>query len=186
MPGLLARFSARFDSVLLMAPQGGPTPAAPCADAPALQALLTALTSVRQPSPPYASASHTLAATPDMRALQQLWLQQRLLALDGTLHMQGLGGPWRQRRHRLTIKLREAAGSNATQAGAPWDCGFLRDTPAALRQAEAYFVPRRPTLMLAWQLPARTLQPLAAALQARQADYGHAVRLWVLDVPAMT
>lgn len=180
--GPLRRFSARFDDLLLRAPQADrASPGAPvCADAAALESALLVLC---QLGPRYASASHTLAATPDLRALQQLWLQQRLLALDGTLHMQSLGGPWRQRLHRLAIKLLEAAGSGAAQAGAPWDCGFLQTTPAALQRAEQFFLPRRPTLMLAWQLPARTLQPFAAALYARRVAYAQPVRLWVLKAP---
>ena len=178
-PGLLRRFSARFDDVLLQAPQAGPTSldAPACADALALECALAALC---QPGPRFASASHTLAATPAARALQRAWITQRLLALDGTLHMQSLGGPWRQRLHRLAVKLREAAGDNT----AVWDCGSLIETPSALHQAEHVFLPRRPTLMLAWQLPLSTLQPFAAALQARQTGYAHAVRLWVLNAPA--
>ena len=176
--GLPRRFGVRFNDVLLQAPQAG-TPdaqAPPCADAPALELALAALC---QPGPRYASASHTLAATPAERVLQQAWVTQRLLALDGTLHMQSLGGPWRQRLHRLTLKLHEAAGGSA----AVWDCGSLINSAAALRQAEGVFLPRRPTLMLAWQLPPATLRHIAQALQARQAAYPQAVRLWVLNAP---
>ena len=178
------RLTARFDNTLMQAPPFCAAGAVAsistgtCADAAALDSGLLALC---QGGPGFASASHPLAATPEQRAQQLLWLQQQLLALDGTLHMQSLGGVSRQRAHRLALKLRETVFSSST-AASPWDCGLLRTTPAALHQA-AFFTPRRPTLMVGWQLPAGSIEPFAAALQSRQQAWAHPVRLWLLQAP---
>lgn len=176
-----ARFSARFDNCLLQAPPfdaAASDDAVAAADTAALNASLLALC---RGGARWASASHPLAAAPEQRAQQQLWLQQQLLALDGTLHMQSLGGPWRQRVHRLALKLRES-GLTDGAAASPWDCGLLRATPEALQQA-ACFAPRRPTLMVGWQLPACAAQPFVDTLQTRQHTWGHPVRLWLLQAP---
>jgi len=155
------------------------------ADADELQRALGALC---QPRRPFMTASHTLAAAAHQRQRQQAWLQQQLLTLDGTLHMLQLGGPWRQRLHRLAIKLQEAvASAKESPAGpwshSPWDCGLLKTDPAALKQA-AHFTPRRPTLMVAWELPPESLAPLVATLQQRESSFARPVRLWVLDRPS--
>ncbi len=184
--GRLTRFSARFDDVLMCAPAAAAAaqPPTDCADADALLRAIPGLCPAGAAAAPgFASASHTLAALPAARAQQQAWVNHQLLALDGTLQMLQLGGPLRQRLHRLNIKLQELSRSGPPAAGLPWDCGWLNTTAAAQSQAARYF-PRRPTLILTWQLPTSTLQPIAAALQARQAEFGHPVRLWVLSTPA--
>lgn len=185
--GPWARFSARFDDVLLRAPLPGDSapPTADCADVGQLQRALQGLCPPGAPAAPgFATARHTLAPTPAARAGQQAWLTHQLLLLDGTLHMLQLGGVWRQRLHRLAIKLQEGLHGSAAAPGLPWDCGWLNTTAAAQAQA-ARFIPRRPTLMLAWQLPPSTLAPLQATLQARSAACTQPMRLWVLDAPGV-
>jgi hypothetical protein len=181
-----ARFHARFDDVLMSAPAwGAHQTVADCADAGALAQALGALCPAGASSRPgFACAGHTLAPLPAARAQQQVWLNQQLLLLDGTLHMLQLGGPWRQRLHRLAIKLQELRHSGDGTSGLPWDCGWLNTTAAAQAQAER-FIPRRPTLMVAWQLSADTVSPLRAVMQQRRANYAHRVVLWVLDAPAV-
>ena len=184
-PSPWARFSARFDDVLLCAPVPGLAvqPPTDCADAGVLRRALQGLCPPGAPAAPgFATACHTLAVAPAARAAQQAWLTQQLLALDGTLHMLQLGGAGRQRLHRLSIKLQELLRSGPAAAGLPWDCGWLNTGTAAQAQA-ARFLPRRPTLVLAWQLPPATLAPLQAALQRRSAAYAQPVRLWVLNAP---
>jgi hypothetical protein len=175
-PGLWARFSARFDDVLLTPPVDAGGPAGPAALADELTLALAALC---KPGASFAMARHTLAAAPEQRAFQKARLQRQMLELDGTLDMQQLGGPWRQRLHRVAIKLRESAAAGSTADG-PWDCGFVNGGAGAAARA-ASFVPRRPTLMVSWQMPAGELRPLQAALQARQAGFALPVRLWVLE-----
>jgi hypothetical protein len=175
-PGLWARFSARFDDELLTPPVDAGAPAGPGALADELALALAALC---KPGAAFAIARHTLEAAPDQRALQKARLQRQMLALDGTLDMQQLGGPWRQRLHRLAIKLRESAAPGSGTGG-PWDCGFVNGGAGAAASA-ASFMPRRPTLMVAWQMPAGELLPLQAALQARQGRFALPVRLLVLE-----
>ncbi len=177
-PSRWARFSARFDDVLLTPPTDVGAPADPAAGADDLALALAALCN---PGPAFAQARHTLAAAPEQRALQKARLQRQMLALDGTLQMQTRGGPWRQRLHRLALKLRESTAVGTATSG-PWDCGFIKGGADAAARAAA-FVPRRPTLMVAWQLPASVLLPLQAALQARHGSYVLPVRLWVLEDP---
>ncbi len=178
-PGLWARFSARFDDVLLQAPEACAAWVPP-SDCPDVDGLRRALGTLCQPGPPFLMASHSLAATAEQRARQKLWLQHELLRMDGTLHMQQLGGRWRQRQHRLAVKLRELLASPEEPPGGPWDCGLLRTDPAALGQA-ALFTPRRCTLMVAWEPTAQTLTSLINSLQQREARFARPVRLWVLS-----
>ena len=186
--GRWARFSARFDAVLMSAPvppvQGPVTqPPAGCADADALLCTLQRLCPADASAERgFFSVGHTLAALPLARAQQQAWLQHQLLALDGTLHMLQLGGAGRQRLHRLAIKLQELLHSGPAAVALPWDCGWLHATLAAQAQT-LRFMPRRPTLMVAWQLPPTALAPMLAALQQRSLTYVHPVRLWVLNAP---
>lgn len=179
-----ARFHARFDGVLMGAPVcSAHQPVADSADADTLLSALRLLCPAGASAEPrFASAGHTLAPLPAARAQQQAWLNHQMLQLDGTLHMMQLGGAGRQRLHRLAIKLRELLHSGPAAAGLPWDCGWLNSTAAAQAQA-ARFVPRRPTLMVAWQLLPATLAPMQAALQQRSPTYAHPVRLWVFDAP---
>ena len=176
--GLWARFSASFDDVLLQAPDAD-APSMPSSDCPDVDGLLRALGSLCLPGSPFVMASHPLAATAEQRARQMVWLQHELLRMDGTLHMQQLGGRWRQRQHRLAIKLREVMASPEAPPSGPWDCGLLKTDPAALGQA-ALFTPRRCTLMVAWEPTAHTLASLIAILQQREARFARPVRLWVL------
>lgn len=180
--GRLARLRARFDSSLLTAPSAAglqAPPAAPpaCVDAALLQQALATLCA--GPAG-FASARHPLAPGAAQQAQQLNWLNHQLLHLDGTWHLQQLGGPWRQRLHRLAVKLREVAAAGAVPGG-PWDCGFVNGGTDVAAHADA-FKPRRATLMVAWQLPPATLLPLQAALQARHGHGGGLpVRLWVLQ-----
>lgn len=178
--GRWARLRLRFDSALLTEPPGTGTPKVTpaCVDGQALQRCLTALCAG---GAGLATAHHRLAADVALRAQQKAWLDHQLLALDGTWHMQSLGGPWRQRVHRLGLKWREFMATGAAPVG-PWDCGYLNTGADAAAHATA-FVPRRPTLIVAWQLPAAALAPLQVALQARSCAYSLPVRLWVLDAP---
>ncbi len=178
------RFHARFDDTLMGAPVwSAQQPVADCADADALMRAFRVLCpAVASAEPGFASAGHTLAPLPAARAQQQAWLNHQMLQLDGTLHMLQLGGAGRQRLHRLATKLRELLHSGPGASGLPWDCGWLNSTAAAQAQA-ARFIPRRPTLMVAWQLLPTTLGPMLEALQHRRPTYAHPVRLWVLNGP---
>ena len=181
--GLWARLSARFDSVLLQAPVAGTAPL-PLADAPADHGLQRSLQALCQTGPPFDVAHDALAGQPELRAQQQAWLQHQLLVLDGTLHMQQLGGPLRQRWHRLAIKLRETWASADAAPGGPWDCGLLNTGPAALARAQQ-FTPRRPTLMVAWGLQPPTLALMLDSLRQRQDSFAQPVRLWALTSPGV-
>jgi len=76
-------------------------------------------------------------------------------------------------RLRLAVKWHELWWWRERHPQQPWDCGELRDAPEALRR----FAPRRPTLLLAADLPPERLRELAALLQARGAACAHPVRL---------
>ncbi len=119
--------------------------------------------------------------------MQRAWVQHQMLKLDGTLHMQQLGGALRQRLHRLAVKLHETAAVGTIcpdSVSGPWDCGWLNSGPAAEAQA-ARFAPRRPTLVVAWGLQQPVLETFQAALAQGQQRFTHPVRLWVLDLPAL-
>lgn len=156
-------------------------PVANCADADTLSRALRVLCpAIASAKPGFASAGHVLAPLPAARAQQQAWLNHQMLQLDGTLLMMQLDGAGRQRLHRLAIKLRELLHSGPAAAGLPWDCGWLLETAAAQARS-VQFMPRRPTLMVAWQLLPTTLAPMLEAFQHRSPAYAHPMRLWVLN-----
>ena len=185
LAGRLARLRARFDRALLTEPQATAGTLATTWQPALTSDLQAAATVLCAGGPGFVASRQVLAAQPAQRAQQQAWLNHHLLALDGTLHMQALGGPWRQRLHRLALKAREfSADLDGAHAPArPWDCGFLNTGAGATAAAQA-FEPRRPTLIVAWQLPADLQAPLLTALQARSSVYPLPVRLWVLEAPA--
>ena len=88
-----------------------------------------------------------------------------------------------QRWHRVAVKLREVVlGADAARGG-PWDCGLLHTDPAALARAQ-HFLPRRATLMVAWEQPPDVLASVLKNLHQRQGSFARPVRLWVLTSPA--
>jgi hypothetical protein len=105
--------------------------------------------------------------------------EQFCLQLDGSLRMAG-SGPLGRLQLRLMTKLNDAMWWRALQPTDPWDCGHVRATPAGL-QAMRGFIPRRPTLMVATGLTPALRQELLSALQQRQADWPHAVRLLLIE-----
>lgn len=100
--------------------------------------------------------------------------------LDGDEGLQALPAGWPRLRLRLAVKIAEHLPGRARRRGDPWDCGMLPGTDAAL-QALQRFVPRRPTLMVADELPPPVLGACTAALAPRAAAFGEPVRLLVIE-----
>jgi hypothetical protein len=104
--------------------------------------------------------------------------EQLCLQLDGSLRMAG-SGPLGRLQLRLMTKLNDAMWWRALRPTDPWDCGHVRATPAGM-DAMRGFIPRRATLMVASGLTPALRQELLSALQQRQADWPHAVRLLLI------
>ncbi|MDO9073473.1 MAG: hypothetical protein Q7U73_09410 [Rubrivivax sp.] len=117
-------------------------------------------------------------------ATQRALSQALCLERDGSLQMQACH-TWGRLQVRGATKLHDAMWWRARQPTDAWDCGYVIDTPGGL-QALARFVPRRATLMVADGLPPQALATVAAGLQARQAQFTHAVRLLAIGARTMT
>jgi hypothetical protein len=127
----------------------------------------------------------TVAALTDADLATQRALAQALcLERDGSLQLQACCTAFSRLQLRAATKLHDAMWWRARQPANAWDCGYVIDTPAGL-QALARFVPRRATLVVAEGLSIDVLRTVAAGLQARQAQFAHAVRLLVIGADPM-
>ena len=93
------------------------------------------------------------------------------LLLDGSLRL-AEAGPAGRVALKLQTKLHDALWWRHLRDGDPWDCGWLQGSATDL----CAYSPRRPTLVVAKDLSAPTLQ----TLRERQANYAHAVRLLIV------
>lgn len=105
-------------------------------------------------------------------------LEDLALQLDGTHQLLAAGPRWRQRLFRLRVKGRECCWWLRRAPGAPWDSGYLIDSPAAPARL-AQWQPRRPTLVIAHGLADEPLRSALRALAARQAHFAQPVRLLI-------
>jgi len=102
------------------------------------------------------------------------------LQLDSTYQLLAAGGRWPQRLFRLRVKARECRWWRPRAADAPWDCGYLIDSPTACARLPQW-QPRRPTLLIAQGLADEPLRLVLRTLAARQAAFLRPVRLLVVS-----
>jgi hypothetical protein len=82
---------------------------------------------------------------------------------------------------KLKVKWNELWWWRPRHPQQPWDCGHLVEDPAALGKL-AQFRPRRPTLLVADELGADSLDRAVQWLSAARVDFRHPVRLLFIDV----
>ncbi len=129
----------------------------------------------RQPGPAFA-----VAHLNGMPGVGKTYLADALCRdLDGSLGLDAcptIAARWRL---KLRVKLADCLGRRFQSSAHPWDCGFLRETPAALA-ALARFTPRRATLIVADALPAEQIQTCIELLARRHPGFLYPVRLLVV------
>ncbi len=117
------------------------------------------------------------------------WADAFARQLDGGIRLDALpthaaGLVW-----RIQTKFNDARPWRQRQPDDPWDAGWARSNPAALRRLQAGWMPRRPTLVLADAADHVALRLALAALWQRHAAFRHPVRwLWVgggADLPSV-
>ena len=187
----LASLGARFDSLALRPPAASGGEAARLrAQARAVQALDTWCLQGAVPRVRQRMLVGALRAAPgaDAQALAG-WADAYARQIDGSLRLDAMSTPVQALAWRLQVKLNDARPWRARQPSDPWDAGWALSAPAALRQLQAVWMPRRATLILADAADHAALLLALTALWQRHASFRHPVRwLWVgggADLPAV-
>ena len=108
------------------------------------------------------------------------WADAFARDLDGGSALDLLPGRLAGLALRLRVKAADAAWWRLRQDADPWDAGWVRSAPPALRQLQGPWLPRRATLLLADAADQRALRLAQATLQQRSDAFDHPVRwLWV-------
>jgi len=128
------------------------------------------------------------AAGADALALAA-WADAFARQIDGGLRLDAMSTGVQALAWRLQVKLNDARPWRARQPADPWDAGWALSAPAALRQLQTAWMPRRATLILADAADHAALRLALTALWQRHASFRHPVRwLWVgggADLPAV-
>ena len=173
--------SARFDSLALRPPAAAADEVARLQAWPDLARSLQAWClqgAVPRPDQRLA-LGHLAGAAGDDGAALVPWADAFARQIDGGTRLDAMprlaGLAW-----RLQVKLNDLLPGRQRQPDDPWDAGWASTTPPALRQLQAHWRPRRPTLLLARVSEAPALRLALAALGQREGEFRHAVRwLWV-------
>lgn len=127
------------------------------------------------------------AAGADALALMA-WADAFARQIDGGMRLDAMSTGVQALTWRLQVKLNDARPWRARQPTDPWDAGWALSAPAALRQLQTAWMPRRPTLVLADAADHAALRLALTALWQRHTGFRHPVRwLWVgggADLPA--
>jgi hypothetical protein len=128
------------------------------------------------------------AAGADALALTT-WTDAFARQIDGGMRLDAMSTSVQALAWRLQVKLNDARPWRARQPTDPWDAGWALSAPAALRQLQTAWMPRRPTLVLADAADHAALRLALTALWQRHTSFRHPVRwLWVgggADLPAV-
>ena len=180
---LVATWRARYDTAFMLPPEWrGTEPAGPAATwrAWCQAGIGDGRTPLLAPwSMPQVQQRFTMTRVPEPAGP---WVDGLMCDLDGTARLQAAGGRWAGLWLRVRIKACEMAWWRARAADAPWDAGYLHDTPS-VRERLGVFVPRRPTLLVARSPDPAFLSRCVRTLSVRQAVFRHPVRLLVLGGP---
>ena len=124
----------------------------------------------------------------DAQALTS-WADAFARQIDGGLRLDAMSTPLQGLAWRLQVKLNDASPWRTRQHADPWDAGWASSAPAALRQLQKAWMPRRATLVLAHAADHEALSLALTALWLRHTSFRHPVRwLWVgsgADLPAV-
>lgn len=165
-PNLLARFDA---TVLRVAPPRALPDVRPDEALP-----LAALRAWCLAEPAQRLAVHALPPAPGVDLARALEALQR--DLDGDFQLRALPPGWPRLALRLRVKAADALPARWRPTDAPWDAGYLADTPA-VHAALPGFRPRRPTLIVADAMPEAALRAAIATLAAAAPSFRQPVRL---------
>lgn len=125
-------------------------------------------------------AAFAIAHLSGMSGVGKTYLADALCRnLDGSVWLDACPTTAARWRLKLRVKLADCLGRRFQSIDHPWDCGFLRTTPAALA-ALARFTPRRATLIVADALPAEQTQTCIELLARRHSGFRDPVRLLVV------
>lgn len=117
------------------------------------------------------------------------WADAFARQIDGGIRLDAMPTRAQGLAWRLRTKLNDARVWRARQPDDPWDAGWARSNPAALRRLQAGWMPRRATLVLADAADHQALRLALTALWQRHARFRHPVRwLWVgaaADLPGV-
>jgi len=187
----LVGLQAGFDSLALRPPAAAAGEQARLqAQAPAVQALDTWCLQGAMPRLRQRMLVGTLRGAAGAEALALMtwadaWARQR----DGGIRLDAMSTRVQALAWRLQVKLNDARPWRARQADDPWDAGWALSAPAALRQLQTVWMPRRATLVLADAADHAALRLALTALWQRHTSFRHPVRwLWVgggTDLPAV-
>jgi hypothetical protein len=187
----LIGLGARFDSLALRPPVAAGGEAARLrAQATAVQALDTWCLQGAVPRVRQRMLVGALRAAPgaDVQALTG-WADAYARKIDGGLRLDAMSTRVQALAWRLQVKLNDARPWRARRPTDPWDAGWALSAPAALRQLQTAWMPRRATLILADAADHAALLLALTALWQRHASFRHPVRwLWVgggADLPAV-
>ena len=117
------------------------------------------------------------------------WADAFARQIDGGMRLDAMSTQVQALAWRLRVKLNDALPWRTRLASDPWDAGWALSAPAALRQLQTVWMPRRPTLVLADAADHEALRLALMALWQRHAQFRHPVRwLWVgagADLPSV-
>jgi hypothetical protein len=108
------------------------------------------------------------------------WADAFARQMDGGIRLAAMSTRGQGLAWRLQTKLNDARVWRARLPEDPWDAGWARSAPAALRRLQTRWMPRRATLVLADAADHEALRLALTALWQRQPSFRHPVRwLWV-------
>ena len=186
----LAGLQASFDSLALQPPAPGSREQAKLrTQAQAAQALATWCLQGTMPRLQQRMLVGALrgASGADPQALVA-WTDAFARQMDGGIRLDAMSTRAQGLAWRLQTKLNDARPWRARLPGDPWDAGWARSAPAALRRLQTGWMPRRATLVLADAADHAALRLALTALWQRHPSFRHPVRwLWVGsgDLPAV-
>ncbi len=173
---------ARFDTLALRPPAAAANaPARLRTQAQATQALTAWCMrgSVPRMRQPMAVGALRGAPGADAQALTS-WVDAFARQIDGGIRLDAMSTRLQGLAWRLQTKLNDARPWRARRPTDPWDAGWAQSSPAALRQLQTNWMPRRATLVLADAADHEALNLALTALWQRHASFRHPVRwLWV-------
>ncbi len=117
------------------------------------------------------------------------WADAFARQIDGGMRLDAMSTQVQALAWRLRVKVNDARPWRNRLPSDPWDAGWALSAPAALRQLQTAWMPRRPTLVLADAADHAALRLALTALWQRHDQFRHPVRwLWVgagADLPAV-
>jgi len=100
--------------------------------------------------------------------------------LDGNEQLSKLTSRLARWRVKLRVKWVDCAWWLERMPDHPWDCGYLVEDAAAHERLDR-FLPRRPTLFIADELPASAVTTCIDRLDARRGEFRYPVRVLIVD-----